>query len=394
MEKLKRLMEKDSRLVIGLMSGTSTDGIDAVLVRIEGCGIATKLQTLGFISLPYERAFADHLLGTAKGDAGGTADLCLLNFALGHRFADAALELCRVCGVSTSEIDLVGSHGHTVYHAPVAADYYGMPVAGTLQIGEASVISEALGCVTVSDFRVRDMAAGGLGAPLVPYTEYILYADPQRDVALQNIGGIGNVTLLPRGCTLEQVRAFDTGPGNMVMDAVCRLLTGGKQDYDMGGALAAKGRIHEALLDWLEEDDYLRLPPPKTTGREMYGQAYVERLMAKAESLDVSQLDTLATVTMFTARCIQLSLERFCPTQPQRLIVGGGGAFNPTLLSMLAQCLPNCEVVTNEAIGLDSAAKEAVAFALLANETVSEQCNNAPTATGARHSVVMGKISL
>ena len=394
MEKLLQIYQKPERLVIGLMSGTSTDGIDAVLVKIRGCGIKTHLETLGFITLPFAPDISAHLLRTAKGDFGGTADLCLLNFRMGELLADACLELCRVCGISPQEVDLVGSHGHTVFHSPSPQQYLGASVSGTLQIGEASVICERVGCVTVSDFRVRDVAAGGFGAPLVPYTEYILYSDPQRDVALQNIGGIGNITFLPKGCTLEQVCAFDTGPGNMVIDAVCRIVTGGRQEYDKGGALAAQGVVSLPLLAFLEDDEYLRLPPPKTTGREIYGQAYVERLMKQAAKLQLSHNDILATVTMFTARCIQLGIERFGSCSPQRLIVGGGGAFNNTLLQMLSHCLPHCQVITNEHLGLDSAAKEAVAFALLANETICGQCNNASSATGAGHGVVMGKISL
>lgn len=376
------------------MSGTSADGVDAVLVRIKNSGIDTEVETLAFVSLEFKPEFARHILRTAKGDVGGTEDLCYLNFYFGHLFADACEAVCKKAGVKINDIDLVGSHGHTVYHAPFEKEYFGRKICGTLQTGEASVIAQRLGCVVVSDFRVRDMAAGGLGAPLVPYTEYILYASKTKNIALQNIGGIGNITYLPKNCKLSQVTAFDTGPGNMVMDAVCYRITKGEKTYDKGGEIAASGKVSTELLNYLLNDEYLKLPPPKTTGREVYGEEYVNNLMKKAAQLNLDNNDILATATMFTAECIKQGLENFYDEMPHTLIVGGGGAYNKTLMSMIKDCLPNCLVQTNEDIGLDSGAKEAVAFALLANEAVSEICNNAPGATGAKQGVVMGKISL
>ena len=300
----------------------------------------------------------------------------------------------RTGGRCPDKVSFVGSHGQTVFHAPDAREYLGRPVRGTLQTGEASVIAERLGCPVVSDFRVRDMAAGGLGAPLVPYTEYLLYRDAQRTVGLQNIGGIGNITVLPKGCSLNDVFAFDTGPGNMVMDALAARLTEGKARFDDGGRLAAQGTVSAGLLAWMMQDPYLSAPPPKTTGREVYGAAYVDALCAHARTLGVSLRDTLSTATRFTAECIREGVERFCPQRPERLIVGGGGSMNPVLLAHIADCLPGCQVLTNEQLGLDSSAKEAVAFAVLANEALYGCANNAPGATGAAHGVVMGKISL
>lgn len=382
------------RLAIGLMSGTSADGIDAVLVEIVGCGLHTKVTQRAFLTLPFSDETRRRILRVAAGDFGGSEEICRMNFYLGALHADACIALCEAAGVSPGEVAFVGSHGQTVFHAPDAQAYLGRPVRGTLQIGEASLIAERMGCPVVSDFRVRDMAAGGLGAPLVPYTEYLLYRDDEHTVGLQNIGGIGNITILPRGCTLEQVYAFDTGPGNMVMDALAAKLTNGAARYDDGGRLAAGGAVHTQLLAWMLRDPYLQTPPPKTTGREVYGAAYVEKLCAEAAALGCSLTDALATATRFTAECIRVGVERFCPHRPERLIVGGGGSMNPVLLSFLADCLPGCKVLTNEQLGLDSGAKEAVAFAVLANETLYGLANNAPGATGAAHPVVMGKISL
>lgn len=382
------------RLAIGLMSGTSADGIDAVLVEITGCGAATKVAQRAFLTLPFSDETRRRILRVAAGDFGGSEEICRMNFYLGELHADACEALCRQAGVAPGDIAFVGSHGQTVYHAPDARDYLGRPVRGTLQITEGSVIAERLGCPVVSDFRVRDMAAGGLGAPLVPYTEYLLYRDAARTVGLQNIGGIGNITILPKGCALGDVFAFDTGPGNMVMDALAARLTDGKARYDDGGRLAAGGAVHAGLLAWMLRDPYLQTPPPKTTGREVYGAAYVDALCAEASALGCTLTDALATATRFTAECIRVGVERFCPQRPDRLIVGGGGSMNPTLMAHIADCLPGCEVLTNEQLGLDSAAKEAVAFAVLANETLYGRANNAPGATGAAHPVVMGKISL
>lgn len=382
------------RLAIGLMSGTSADGIDAVLVEIAGCGVATRVTQRAFLTMPFSDEARQRILRVAAGDFGGSEEICRMNFYLGELHADACEALCRQAGVAPGDIAFVGSHGQTVFHAPDAREYLGRPVRGTLQITEGSVIAERLGCPVVSDFRVRDMAAGGLGAPLVPYTEYLLYRDAARTVGLQNIGGIGNITILPKGCALGDVFAFDTGPGNMVMDALAARLTDGRARYDDGGRLAAGGAVHAGLLAWMLRDPYLQTPPPKTTGREVYGAAYVDALCAEASALGCSLADALATATRFTAECIRVGVERFCPQRPDRLIVGGGGSMNPTLMAHIADCLPGCEVLTNEQLGLDSAAKEAVAFAVLANETLYGLANNAPGATGAAHPVVMGKISL
>ncbi len=384
----------EPHIVLGLMSGTSADGIDAVAVRIAGCGADTAVEQLAFVTLPFSDEVRARLLALAGGCAANSREFCLVNFLLGELFADACEAVCRAAGLRPDQVDFVGSHGQTFWHEPAGAEYLGRTVRATLQLGEASLIAERLGCPVVSDFRVRDMAAGGLGAPLVPYTEYLLYRQQDRTVALQNIGGIGNITLLPAGGRLCDTLAFDTGPGNMVMDALAARMTGGKQRYDEGGRLAAGGRVSEALLAYLlQTDGYLNLAPPKTTGREYYGEGFVSALWAKGAELGLSGADILATATRYTAETIRLAIGRFCPVRPDLLIVGGGGSRNPVLMAHLAAALPGCQVMTNEGLGLNSDAKEAVAFAVLANEAMAGRCNNAPSATGAAHPVVMGKIS-
>ena len=393
MHPLQKLWDKPSLLVIGLMSGTSADGMDAALVEITGSGIGTRVQQKGFVSLPYSEEVRSEILRLAEGKQGGSHDLCLFHFLLGQLALEACQAVCRQAGVDPAQVDLAGSHGQTLYHIPVEEPYAGRMVRGTLQLGEASVLCEGLGCPVVSDFRVRDMAAGGQAAPLVPYAEYLLYRRQDQTVGLQNIGGIGNLTVLPKGGTPEDTFAFDTGPGNMVMDQVVSRITGGKLRYDDGGRLAAQGQCHAALLQWLLQDPYLQVRPPKTTGREYYGEAFVDALMDKAREFGVKDLDVLATATRFTAECIRVAVEQFCSSVPDYLVVGGGGSGNPTLLRDLRRTL-HMPVLINEDLGFDSEAKEAVAFAILANECVHGLCNNVPSVTGARHPVVMGKISL
>ncbi len=393
MQTLQDLLKKETLRVIGLMSGTSADGMDAALTEITGFGLSTRVKTLSFVSVPYPEDVREEILRLASGTAGGSRDLCLFSFFFGQLALDACRAVCEKAHVDPSSIDLVGSHGQTLYHVPLAESYLGRSVRGTLQLGEASVIAEGLGCPVVSDFRVRDMAAGGQGAPLVPYTEHLLYRREDETVGLQNIGGIGNITILPRGGRMEDTFAFDTGPGNMVMDQIVSRMTGGTMRYDENGTLAASGACSEALLSWMLQDPYLHKAPPKTTGREAYGSSYVDKLLEKGRALDLSDRDILATACRFTAACVRVAIDLHCPIKPDRLVVGGGGSRNPTLMAMLRREL-SIPVLVNEDLGLDSDAKEAVAFAILANECVHFHANNMPSVTGASHPVVMGKISL
>ena len=390
---LQHLLEKKRKLVIGLMGGTSADGVDAALVQIDGYGSETKVKQMGYVSIPFEDAVRERILQIAQGDFGGSRELARMNVLLGQLYMEACTRLCRVAGIPFEKVDLIGSHGQTVYHQPQKERYLGREVATTYQIGDVSILCEEIGAPVVSDFRVRDMAAGGQGAPLVPYTEYLLYRKKDEDVALQNIGGMGNVTFLPGGGQMSQLIAFDTGPGNVLIDAVVAKISDGKVRYDDGGRMAAEGHVSKELLRWLMDDGYLRQAPPKTTGREKYDLSYQQKLYQKANSLGVMEYDLLATVTRYTAETIAYALRNHLPRLPQTLVLGGGGSYNQTLVSQIRELLPEVQVVCNEELGWNGDAKEAVAFAILANETIHEQCNNAPAATGALHPVIMGKIS-
>ena len=390
---LQHLLEKKRKLVIGLMGGTSADGVDAALVQIDGYGSETKVKQMGYVSIPFEDAVRERILQIAQGDFGGSRELARMNVLLGQLYMEACTRLCRVAGIPFEKVDLIGSHGQTVYHQPQKERYLGREVATTYQIGDVSILCEEIGAPVVSDFRVRDMAAGGQGAPLVPYTEYLLYRKKDEDVALQNIGGMGNVTFLPGGGQMSQLIAFDTGPGNVLIDAVVAKISDGKVRYDDGGRMAAEGHVSKELLRWLMDDGYLRQAPPKTTGREKYDLSYQQKLYQKANSLGVMEYDLLATVTRYTAETIAYALRNHLPRLPQTLVLGGGGSYNQTLVSQIRELLPEVQVVCNEELGWNGDAKEAVAFAILANETIHGQCNNAPAATGALHPVIMGKIS-
>lgn len=391
---IEALITKPYRLVIGFMSGTSADGIDAVLAEIYGHGTATRVKQRDFVFIPFAPEVRAEILRLASGGSAAAADFCRMNFLLGELYCEAGRELCRHAGVSKADIDLIGNHGQTFWHIPNEEEYLGHRLRSTLQLGEDAMLAEEFSCPVIGDFRVRDMAAGGLGAPLVPYTEFLLYRSETEHTALQNIGGIGNITLLPAGCALSDVTAFDTGPGNMLIDAAIARITNGEKRYDANGAMAASGRVSEALLAQLMRDPYLSRRPPKTTGREHYGAAFVDGIFAAANERKLSDADILATVTDFTAQTIAAAIRDFCAVRPARLIVGGGGSRNGTLMADIAAALPDVRVLTNEDLGFDGDAKEAVAFAVLANEAIFARCSNAPGATGARHGAVLGKITL
>lgn len=376
-----------SKYAVGLMSGTSLDGIDAALVELIGFGEDTKVRLIEFINEKIPEDVKEEIRRCCTIDKSSTQLICSLNFKLGYIFAEAVKKVCDKAGFKLAKLDFIGSHGQTIFHIPRG---YGSYAKSTFQIGEPAVIAYETGATVVSNFRTMDMAAGGEGAPLVPYTEYLIYkCDKNR--ALQNIGGIGNVTVLPKNSRLEDMHAFDTGPGNMIIDEVAKRLKG--VNYDKGGEFAAKGKVNEELLNELMDIDYIKAAPPKTTGRELFGAQFVDKLLDKWGYLLAE--DLIATVTAFTAKSISENYRSFvfehCPIE--EVILGGGGSYNNTLVKMLSEYLPECKVMIQEDIGYSSDAKEAVAFAILANETLNGSCGNVIGATGASERVVLGNIT-
>ncbi len=389
LDKLHAVLASGRKIrVAGLMSGTSADGVDVAVVDIRD----TDVQLLAFDVYPYRPALRREILALCHPETGRVDRICHLNHVLGEVFAEAVLKLCRRRRIRLSSIDLIGSHGQTLWHQPQGGRYAGRMIRSTLQIGEPSVIAQRTGITTVADFRPRDMAAGGQGAPLVPYTDYVLFRHPQMSRAIQNIGGIANVTFLPRACRSADIIAFDTGPGNMVIDGVMRLLSNGRRHYDRGGAWAAQGRIDEPLLREMLKHPFLRRRPPKSTGREEFGQAYCEWFYRQAQKRKSLPEDMAATATAFTARTMADAYRKFLPQRPDEIILCGGGAHNRTLVRLLQQELGSITLRTTDEFGISVDAREAVAFAILAWATIRGTANNVPSATGASEPVVLGKI--
>jgi anhydro-N-acetylmuramic acid kinase len=393
-ENLIRLREKDSRNVIGLMSGTSFDGIDACLVKITGNGLSTEIEIIEFETYPYKEEIRELIFDASKEQTGRVDKICQLNFTLGKLFADAAGQIAGKSSIPISDIDIIGSHGQTIYHISSLKEKADKKVRSTLQIAEPSIIAQETGVTTVADFRTRDIAAGGEGAPLVPYADFILFGKDGIGRAVQNIGGIANVTFLPAGCSINEIIAFDNGPGNMIIDRFAEIITEGKLKYDKDGELASKGKLNQDLLERLCSHPYLSIPPPKSTGREDFGIQFSDNLYEELKRDNVDFLDTITTVTVFTAKSISDSYRKYI--QPSyklsEVVMSGGGVYNPILLQFLKEYLENINIRKVEEFGIPSDAKEALAFAILANETICGNPGNVPSATGARERVVLGKI--
>lgn len=381
--------------VLGLMSGTSVDGIDVALVRITNHGLRLRARLENFCTIPFPAAVRQEILHVANSHWQArlsVAEISQLNFLLGELFAHAVLRACRRFHVRPEQIDLIGSHGQTVFHQAQPGRFCGVRVASTLQLAEPAVIAERTGIPVVADFRPRDLAAGGQGAPLVPFVDYVLYRHSSRGRVALNLGGIANVTVIPPNANPQQVYAFDTGPGNMVIDAAVRVLTRGREEFDRGGALAARGWVLERLLQRLLQNPYFRQPPPKSTGREQFGETYVHNLLQAAQAARAA--DIVRTATELTVASITAAFERFIlpRVQVDEVVVSGGGARNRFLLKRLRESLPSLHFISSRRFGVSDKAKEAFAFAVLAYQTWHGEPATLPSATGAQRAVVLGKI--
>jgi anhydro-N-acetylmuramic acid kinase len=374
--------------VIGLMSGTSADGVDAALVDITGTGHNLKLDLITFRTFPYPPDFRARLLIAMTNRL--VPDTCHLNAALGEWFARAALAVTRRAHLSPRDIAAIGSHGQTFHHLPIPRREASLgSIRSTLQLGSPAVIAERTGIDTVSDFRMRDMAAGGEGAPLTPYLHHLLFRDSRRTRAVVNIGGISNLTYLAANGSLRAVRAFDTGPGNMLIDGLVRRFSKGRDTFDREGRLAAKGTVHEGLLKKLLRHPYFQRRPPKSTGREEFGEGLLQEWLDKAQRPALSKADLLATFTAYTARSIA-DARRFLPREVNEVLICGGGAKNQTLMRMLREAWGSTPVRSVETLGWNPRALEAVAFAVFAYQTVHGVPCNLPSVTGAKRAVVLG----
>jgi anhydro-N-acetylmuramic acid kinase len=382
-------------LVLGLMSGTSADGIDVALARISGTPPLLQTELLAHTALDFPFAIRNEILRVAEQQPVTAGEISQLNFRLGEDFADAALAACRKFRVAPKNVALLGSHGQTIFHQGRPTKCFGVATASTLQIGEASIIAARTGITTVADFRPADIAAGGQGAPLVPYVDYLLYRDAKLGRVALNLGGIANITVIPAGAKPSDILAFDTGPANMVIDALVAHFSKGRQRFDKNAHLAAQGRSIPAMLDELLRDPYLKISPPKSTGREYYGRAYTERLIALGRRHQAQPNDLVRAATIFTALSVVDALNRFVLPKHKiaQLIVSGGGAQNPLILAQLVAAFATIEVLPSSELGVPEDTKEAYAFALLAYETFHERASNIPSATGAHRPAILGKIS-
>ena len=383
--------------VAGIMSGTSADGVDVAFVRIESRSRSAdrpKLTLLAHEGFPYPPALRRAVLAAMNAASTSTAELARLNWRLGLAYGDA---LKSTIDKHRVQVDLIGCHGQTVYHQGIAAAYAGRSIACTWQLGEPAAVAAAINRPVVSNFRPADMFAGGQGAPLVPLLDYVLFADPKRGRVLQNIGGIGNLTAIPSGAPISAILAFDTGPGNMVIDALAQQLF--HKPFDRNGAIAARGTILEPVLRTALRHSFFRLAPPRSAGREQFGREYAAGFLAQCRRLSRKAEDAVATATALTAESIAQSYEQLVhpamKSTPVDYIISGGGARNATLMAMLSQRLQSlsCTLSETSAHGLPVEAKEAAAFALLAWQTWHHLPGNIPSATGATRPAILGQVT-
>ncbi|MCX8184040.1 MAG: anhydro-N-acetylmuramic acid kinase [Crenarchaeota archaeon] len=394
----RRLVNKilsEERVVAGLMSGTSADGVDIVVIKVRGFGRDIEYKVLHRETVPYPNELRKYILDSIE--QGSVHDICLLNYLISEAFSDALKKSLEGSNISLKDIDLIGSHGQTLHHFPEYYSVGGFSSKCSLQLGSVQVIAERTGLITIGNFRVRDIAAGGQGAPIIAYVDYSLLSDSVKGRLVQNIGGIANVTVLPANPEIRDVYAFDTGPGNSLIDFTVGMLYP-ELSYDPNGEIASKGSCDEEILEELMAHQHVTKPPPKTTGREVFSKSFAKRIIEKGLSKGLSKEDLVATVTMFTVRSIVKNYDLFIlpKTRVEEVIVGGGGVKNKILMKHLEEELKRrgLRMLKHEDIGIDSKIKEALGMAILAHTTLSGVPNNIPGATGAERSVVMGEIAL
>jgi anhydro-N-acetylmuramic acid kinase len=387
---LQELKRKSSRTIIGLMSGTSVDGITSALTKIAGTGENVKINLISYRTYPYPNEVRIRLFKLFEPGVATVREVCEMNFVVGECFAKAAQRLINDSDIDAAEVDLVGSHGQTLWHQPVTESVAGISAVSTLQIGEPAVISSQTGLPVVADFRKADIAVGGQGAPLTPYLDYVLHKHQSKSIVLQNIGGIANLTYIPASAAPKQVVAFDTGPGNMIIDAVAKHYT--YVDYDEDGSLARSGKVHTGLLSELMKHPYYHRRPPKTTGREVFGEHYASKVIKRGESIDLSPEDITATATALTVESIVEAYKNILPGPVDEVYVSGGGSKNQTIMKWLKARL-KVPVDDYSTLGYPGEAKESLLMALLANEYIMGTPCNMPSATGAKKRAVLGNLT-
>ena len=388
---LQKILKKPKKQIIGLMSGTSCDGLDIALIRIEGCGAGTRYQLLNSFSRNYSPRQKSYLLSLMDPETSRVTDVSQANFYLAHIWADAISEFLEKYRLKPDEIDLIGSHGQTLYHQPTATGVLDKNICSTLQIGVPSVLAQLTGITTVGDFRVADMALGGQGAPLVPYFDWFSFAQLKKNVLVLNLGGIANFTFVPADGNPARIIAFDTGPGNMLIDQLMQRLY--EKPFDKDGRIASCGNFSQRLFDYLAKNDvYPQLPPPKSTGREHYGANFILALLKYAIRWRIREPDVLHTVSYYTAQTVWYAFEKFVDEKIEAVYVGGGGAHNRFVMDNLQIQFKDVPVKRVSDANINEDFKEAICFAVLANECVCGNAAGMPNVTGARVSAILGKI--
>ena len=387
---VSRLREKKTRRIVGLISGTSADGVTAVVAEIGNCSVDIKVDLIRHETYEYPPELREEVFKLFSPDKANVEHVCKMNFALGEFFAEAANKIIDESGFTVNEIDLIGSHGQTVWHNPFQGNIVGYSTSSTLQIGEPVVITMKTGIPVVADFRKVDMVAGGEGAPLTPYLDYVLHRNQEKNIILQNIGGIANLTYLPKDCEISDIIAFDTGPGNMMIDAAVKHFSGGSKSYDLDGFHAFNGKVDTRLLDELLTHPYYSRSPPKTTGREEFGEEYTWKVIG--ENPEIKQDDIIASLSALTVETITKSYKDFLPEPADEVYVSGGGSYNRYLMKRLKERLSPNPVKAYDELGFSSEAKEALLLAVLANEHIMGVPANIPAATGANKRAILGNL--
>lgn len=392
--KLLLLSKKRKKVVAGLMSGTSLDGVDIAIVEIKNSGKKSKLKHIGFFTYSFPDGLKEKILSNSVLNSGNVTDICKLNFMIARIYADAIKSLCETIDFPMKKIDLIGSHGQTIHHLPEKNEQFGYGTSSTLQIGDPSVLAKLTGITTIGDFRVADVALGGQGAPLVPYFDFIMYSSKKVDRALLNIGGISNITALKKNGKAEDVIAFDTGPGNMLIDYLMKHFYG--KEFDKDGETASFGKLNEELSTAIvEKDELIKKTPPKSSGREYFDMNFLHPLIEKFEG--IPNEDIIATVTDYTAYSVWYNYSEFIKKncKIKELFISGGGSKNKAIVNSLKKYFGNKVKIKNvEELGISADAKEAICFAVLANETLSGNPSNITSVTGAERSTILGKICL
>jgi len=387
---IEEIINKKAKYLIGLISGTSMDGVDAVLIKLKGCGEKTSFKQIKFITHPYPTGLKERINNIITNKKTSPEEISKLNILLGEIFADAALMVCKRAKIPAAKIDLIGSHGQTLWHSPQKKQMYGYQVGSTLQLGDPAAIAVKTGIPTIGDFRTADIASGGEGAPLIPYFDYLVFRNKSENRAVLNIGGISNITILPKNCSKADITGFDCGPGNILIDQAAGLLFG--VEFDKNGKLAARGKISDELLNFLKKHPFIKKPPPKSTGREEFGNKYVKKILNFSEK--INNEDIIRTLTEFTALAVYVNYQQFIEKKIQidRLIVSGGGAKNNQIIKTLKKYFRGVITESSVRYGISPDAKESIAFAVYANETISGNTINIRRTTGAKKESILGKI--